>query len=284
MPSGQPEEMRFSCLPVSLYASISAGERTLADWFRLAAALGLDGADISVAHLDSLDSAYLDGLRRQAQDAGMVIAGMVTYTDFTHPAPAERQRHRQELRRYIDAAARLGVDFLRVTAGQNWPGVAGADGVAWAADGLTAWVEVANSAAVTLVYENHAIGYGWTHFDFSQTASIFLEICERTAGSGLRILFDTANLLAVDDDPLAALELVLPRVAAVHASDIRRVGAFEPVVLGSGVTPLEAIFNRLRTAAFDGWLSVEEASKTGEDGFKRAIPYARALWRNQVDA
>ena len=272
--------MPFSCLPVSLYPAISAGERTLADWFRLAADLGLDGADISVAHLDSLDSGYLDGLRRQAADAGIVIAGMVTYTDFTHPDPAERQRHRQELRRYIDAAARLGVDFLRVTAGQRHPGVTRADGVAWAADGLTAWVDEANAAGVTLAYENHAIGYGWTYFDFSQRAQIFLEICHATAASGLQILFDTANLLAVNDDPLAVLEAVLSRLAAVHVSDIRHAGAFEPVVLGSGVIPavLQTIFSRLQAAGFDSWISIEEASKT-DDGFQRAIPYAQELWR-----
>ena len=117
--------MPFSCLPASLYPEISSGERTLAGWFRLAADIGLDGADISVAHLDSLEGPYLDGLRRQAQDAGVVIAGMVTYTDFTHPDPAVRSQHRQELRSYIDAAAQLGVNFLRVTAGQNHPGVNG---------------------------------------------------------------------------------------------------------------------------------------------------------------
>ena len=70
--------MPFSCLPASLYPEISRGERTLADWFNLAADLDLDGADISVAHLDSLDDAYLDELRQQAHDAGVVIAGMVT--------------------------------------------------------------------------------------------------------------------------------------------------------------------------------------------------------------
>ena len=272
--------MRFSCLPASLYTDFTKGERTLADWFRLAAALGLDGADISVAHLDSLDNVYLDGLRRQAQDAGVVIAGMVTYTDFTHPDPSERRRHLQELRQYIDAAARLGVEFLRVTAGQGHPGVSRADGVAWAADGLSAWVDAANAAGVTLVYENHAIGYVWTYFDFSQTASIFLEICARTADCGLKLLFDTANLLAVNDDPLAVLEQVLPRVAVLHVSDIRRAGEFEPVLIGSGVTPLKSIFDRLRAACFDGWISVEEASKTGEEGFKRAIPYVKELWLN----
>lgn len=272
--------MPFSCLPVSLYPAITAGERTLADWFDLAAALGLDGADISVAHLQSLDGAYLNELRRQAHEAGVVIAGMVTYTDFTHPDPAERLRHRDQLSDYIHAAAQLEVSFLRVTAGQNHPGVSRADGVSWAADGLNACVEEANTAGVELVYENHAIGYGWAYFDFSQTAPVFLEICERTAASGLKLLFDTANFLAVNDDPLAVLEVILPRVAALHVSDIERMGAFEPVLLGSGITPLDQIFRRLRAFGFDGWISVEEASKTGDQGFQQAIRHAQQLWLN----
>jgi len=96
----------------------------------------------------------------------------------------------------------------------------------------------------------------------------------------LQLLFDTANLLAVDDDPLTVLDAVLPRVAAIHVSDIRQKGSFEPVLIGSGVTPLSAIFERFRSAGFDGWISVEEASKTGEEGFRRAIPKARELWQN----
>ena len=83
--------MKFSSLPVSFYADFSAGRRTLADWFRFAAAIGLDGADISVAHLADLTPTYLDGLRQQAVDAGVQIAMIVTYADFTHPDAAERR-------------------------------------------------------------------------------------------------------------------------------------------------------------------------------------------------
>jgi sugar phosphate isomerase/epimerase len=96
--------MKFSSLPVSFYADFSAGRRTLADWFRFAAAIGLDGADISVAHLANLTPTYLDGLRQQAVDAGVQIAMIVTYADFTHPDAAERARQQEEIRAYIDAA------------------------------------------------------------------------------------------------------------------------------------------------------------------------------------
>src|SRR5215213_5762823 len=114
--------MKLSCLPVSLYPELSAGQRTLADWFRFAAELGLDGADVSVVHLASTDAAYLRELRGQATDAGVQIAMLVTYADFTHPDSAERVRQVDLLRRYINVAALLETPYIRVTAGQAHPG------------------------------------------------------------------------------------------------------------------------------------------------------------------
>jgi len=38
------------------------------------------------------------------------------------------------------------------------------------------------------------------------------------------------------------------------------------------------IEEQAKAAGFDGWVSVEEASKTGEEGFRHAIPYALQLW------
>ncbi|RME63069.1 MAG: sugar phosphate isomerase/epimerase [Caldilineae bacterium] len=270
--------MRLSCLPVSFYPDFTQGERSLGDWFRFAAALGLDGADVSIAHLAGAGPDMLRGLRGEAADAGVVIAGMVTYTDFTHPDPDERARQVDMLRRAIETGHTLGVDFLRVTAGQAHPGVERADGVAWAVAGLLSCLDEAEAAGVQLVYENHTIGYGWTYFDFSQPADVFLEIVERAADPRLGVLFDTANNLARSEDPLAVLEQVIHRVAVVHASDIRRAGAFEPVVLGTGVAPNREVFRRLQAAGWDGWLSVEEASRTGEAGFVQAITAARRMW------
>lgn len=275
--------MQMSCLPVSLYADISAGRRTLADWFRFAAELGLDGADISVAHLPGRDGASLAPIRRQAEDAGVVIPMMVTYTDFTHPDPAIRAGQTDELRACIEAATHLGVSYLRVTAGQKHPGVQRAEGIAWASAGLTACVADATAAGVTLCYENHTIGYGWTERDFSLPSDIFLEIVQHTEGSsaedsGLQLLFDTANNLVNGEEPLPVLEAVIDRIAVLHAADMARKGVFEPTVVGTGVSPLAAIFRRLRQHGFDGWLSVEEGSKTGEAGFRQGIPLVRGLW------
>lgn len=275
--------MRMSCLPVSLYADISAGRRSLADWFRFAAELGLDGADISVAHLPGRDAASLTPLRRQAEDAGVVIPMMVTYTDFTHPDPAIRARQADELRGCIEAATHLGVESLRVTAGQQHPGVGRAEGIVWACAGLTACLTDAAAAGVTLCYENHTIGYGWTERDFSLPADIYLEIVRRTDSSSLRLLFDTANNLVNGEDPLPILDEVIERVAVIHAADMARKGHFEPTVVGTGVSPLAEIFRRFYRRGFDGWLSIEEGSKTGEEGFRRAVPAVRSLWEGSKE-
>ena len=272
--------MKFSSLPVSFYADFSAGRRTLADWFRFAAEIGLDGADISVAHLADLTPTYLDGLRQQAVDAGVQIAMIVTYADFTHPDAAERARQQEEIRAYIDAAARLGIAYVRLTAGQRHPGVERAAGIGWAVTGLTSCLDHAAQAGVTLLYENHTRGAVWNYNDLSQPADIFLEIVRQTEGTGLRLLFDTANTLATGDDPLAVLEQVKHRVAVVHVNDIQRVGYFEPGLVGTGVAPVRDIFAVLHKMGFDNWISVEEASKTGEDGFRQAIPYVKGIWKS----
>lgn len=271
--------MNFSCLPVSFYTDFVVGRRTLGDWFTFAASIGLNGADISVAHVPSWAPAALDDLRAQAEAAGVQIPMMVTYSDFTHPDAEERARQIAEVHEFINAAPRLGLSFLRVTAGQAHPGVARDEGITWAVDGLTACLDAAARAGVTLVYENHTKGSVWTHNDFSQPAAIFLEIVARTEGTGLQLLYDTANTLATGDDPLAVLDAVKHRVAVVHVNDIRRAGHFEPVVAGTGVAPIADIFAMLAQTGFDSWISLEEASMMGEEGFRRGLTHIKGLWR-----
>jgi sugar phosphate isomerase/epimerase len=270
--------MKLSCLPVSFYNDITNGQRTLVDWFNFAAELGLDGADVSVAHLQNRSTAELADLRRAAAAAGVQIATVVTYCDFTQPDKTNRARQVDLLKSHIQQAAQLGASYMRVTAGQAHAGVERAAGIDWAAEGLMACLSEAAEADIALLYENHMIGYGWTQPDFSLPADIFLAIAARTAGSGLGILFDTANNLVTNDDPVAVVKEVKDRIQVIHASDIRQAGHFEPVVLGTGAAPVVEVFKVMIDNGYDGWVSVEEASRSGETGFRQAIPYADRAW------
>ncbi len=269
--------MKLSSLPVSLYAD-PAAPRDLGDWLRIAEAAGLDGADLSVVQIGDRREAGLDSLRRQAADVGLSLVMLATYSDFTHPSAGERVRQHEDVKRWIDAASRMGVEFLRLTAGQAHPGVPEDVGLGWAADGLTAQIERAARAGVRLLYENHVRGVVWTHHDFTQPAARFLEVVRRTAGSGLEILFDTANCSALGEDTLAVLDEVRDRVAAIHMSDIRRRGAFEPTTIGTGVAPIHDVFRRMVVQGFDGWISIEEASRTGDQAFAASVAVADRAW------
>lgn len=272
--------MKLSCLPVSLYPDLSARRLSLEGWIEMAARLGLDGADLSVAHLYARDPRSLDRLRRTAGDAGVELAMLVTYSDFTHPDAAWRAREVDETRTWIAAAAALGVSLVRVTAGQAHPGVPELSGIGWAVEGFNECAEAAAAAGVRLLYENHKRGSVWQYDDFTHPAPRFLDVVRRTAGTGLGVLFDTANCLAREDDPFAVLERVLDRLGAVHVSDIRSRGAFEPVAIGAGAAPLRPLLERIVAAGFDGWVSIEEASRSGEAGIERAIGVADRLWRD----
>ena len=270
--------MKLSCLPVSLYPALGTGQLSLGDWFRKAARLGLDGADLSVAHLPSRQPAFLRPLVREAEEAGVAVPMLVTYSDFTHPDRRHRSWQADELRAWIDVAAQLNVTFVRVTAGQAHAGVAEADGLLWAAEGLTVCLKEARSAGVRLLYENHTRGWTWECNDFTQPTARFLAVVERTRESGLEVLFDTANSLVLHDDPSAVLDRVFDRVGAVHLSDIAQRGVFAPTVIGTGVAPLHPLLHRLRSGGFDGWISIEEASRTGERGFRAAVEFADRAW------
>jgi sugar phosphate isomerase/epimerase len=270
--------MKLSCLPVSLYPELRSGRLTLGEWFRTAATLGLDGADLSVADVTDRTPHALDCLRRQAADEGIELCMLVTYSDFTHPDAEYRRRQTDDVRGWIDAADRLGVKFLRLTAGQAHPGIAECDGLAWATEGLTSCLENAREAGVRLLYENHTKGSIWQHSDFTQPAERFLEVVRRTRSTDLGVLFDTANCLALNEDPSEVLEAVVDRVGAVHLSDIRCCGSFEPTTIGTGATPLKRLLRQLVTSGFDGWINIEEASRTGRDGFERAIAFVDREW------
>ena len=134
------------------------------------------------------------------------------------------------------------------------------------------------STVSPLAYENHTKGAPWDHWDFSQPTEIFLEILDALADTPLGVCFDTANPLVLGEDVLALLEQVLQRIVVVHIFDLRAVRVFEPVRVGTGASPIRQIFSRMRQTGYDGWLSIEEASRSGQTGFEQSIAYVQNAW------
>ena len=271
-------EMKLSCLPVSYFREIIDGRMSIRDWALEGARTGLDGIDLSVLFLKSRNPEYLDKTRREIEEAGVRVAMVTTYPDFTHPDPEERERQLAKLQEDIVTASRLGADLLRVTAGQAHPNVDRRDGIQWAANGLSKAMEFARAYPVKLAYENHAKPGAWQYTDFSHPTDIFLEIVERTACVSLGVNWDTANTIAYGDDPIPVLRRVVDRVISVHAADTSTRGELKHVLLGTGLVPFKEMFEILRGAGFDGWICMEEASFKGPAGVKAAADFVRRVW------
>jgi sugar phosphate isomerase/epimerase len=274
--------MKLSCLPVSYFADILSRKKSVDEWACEAAEVGLDGIDLSVLFLESREPAYLRQMRQAIQAAGLSVAMLNTYPDFTHPDPDERAGQAARLGADIGAAAALGAEFVRVTAGQAHPSTGREQGIAWAVEGLTKALPYAAEHGVQLAFENHSKPGVWQYADFSHPTDIFLDIVAATEGTALGINFDTANPLAYGDDPLPLLEQVVHRVAIVHVADTRSRGTLHPIIIGTGLVPFATLFACLRQAGYDGWLSIEEASGAGRIGVEAAVGFVRRTWAAAV--
>jgi sugar phosphate isomerase/epimerase len=271
--------VKLSCVPASWFMELAEGRMPIEAWIDFGAALGLDAVDFGQAWFRDRRPPVLAALRARLASRGL-RAGMIRGApDFTHPDPRARRATLDEMRALLEVAHALGAPLLRVTAGQAHPGVARADGVAWACEGLTALVPAARAAGVTLAYENHTKASVWAYRDFSEDSAVFLDIVRATEGSGLGVNFDTGNPLVHGEDPLPLLRQVAHRLACVDANDSRTRGRFEFCVVGQGLVPFAELFGFLkRGVGYDGWISVEEFSRTGEQGFRDAVRFVRDAW------
>ncbi len=276
--------MKLSCLPVSLYDDIFTGKSTVADWIRFGAELGLDAVDFSIKFFPHRDENTAHIVRAILAKRGLEACMLACYSDFTHPDKIQRAQELTNLKSDIALAKALGAKFVRVTAGQNHPGIEREAGVDWVVDGFRHALDEAERKGITLAYENHTKGAPWQYWDFSQPTEIFLEIMDALSDTPLGVCFDTANPLVLNEDVLELLDKVINRVVVLHVFDMREAGKFEPVRVGTGASPIPQIFSRMRQANYDGWLSIEEASRQGQRGFEEAIQYVRQAWQQASSA
>jgi sugar phosphate isomerase/epimerase len=276
--------MQLSCLPVSFFSDIIEGRMTIFQWAQMCAGMGLDALDLSILFLSDRSLQAAADARQQVESAGMRVAMLTTYPDFTHPDPAQRKRELELEQHAVALAAELGASLVRVTAGQAHPETSRRNGIAWAVEGLARLVETTSHTGVRLVYENHSKPGAWTFTDFSQPPEIFLAIFHQTASANLGINFDLGNATAFAQDPVELLQQVIHRVVSIHASDTAARGRLQHVLLGTGATPYPELFACLRRHGWDGWICIEEASYQGQPGVQAAVDYVRRTWEETSNA
>ena len=270
--------MPFSAVPMIFFkAMVLEKTMKLEEWFPIASSLGVQGTEIHDRSLASFDAAYLDAIGKEIKKNGIVVSQFIGAADFTHPDPEARKNELAITKRNIDAAARLGANSVRLTAGQVHPNVSREQGVRWACEGLKAASDYAVEKKVWVAYEDHYKDYFWERPDFSQKGEIFLEIVERLRGTALRVNFDFGNPVMIGEDPIALLKKVVDLVVNVHCSD-RFQGEYPHQIAGQGSVDFPAGFKILHQAGYKGWLSSEYNGNQGVEGLRKSLEYIRKTW------
>lgn len=143
--------------------------------------LGMRVIDLMTATLASMEPAYLDQLRANAEAAGCILTNLKMNQpglDMAHADEAVRGRALDEYKRTIDAAARLGVSWVRPLPGPQRPDLA------ILARSYRELIEYAAPKGISLLVEN----FGWMQNDPDAIPQIIAVV-----GPDLRAQPDTGN-------------------------------------------------------------------------------------------
>lgn len=271
----QEHIVKLSCIPVTYFEAISSGRMSVEQWLDFAAELGLDGVECGPLLIQPLGPVSAAQFRKLAEARSLAVSNYTGYSDFTHPDAELRARELEQVRTNIRLAQELGAPSLRVLTGQQRPEVSRRDGAAWIVESIWRAAEEAARAGVDLNLENHTKAFTWTDFDFAIRSEVFLEILDCLKDVPVGVQFDIANPLVAGEDPLALFQEVRERIGYVHVNDVARPGVFEFVPAGSGIAPIRQVLSELRRQGYQRWIGIEEASRTGQEGFRKAVAFTR---------
>jgi len=273
--------MKISCLPVSLFQDMASGSMSIKEWMLAAKEVGLDAIDLSIILIKNHTSKYLNQLKSEIKNEDMSITMITTYPDFSNPDNLQVKREMEYLKHDIALASFLDVKYLRILAGQDYPGIDKESTIKKVIQCFRKIAPVADGYNIKLVYENHSKPGVWDYSDFSHPTQIFLKIVEGIWDTNIGINFDTANSLILGDDPVEILKKIMEKVYVIHASDVLALGELRPTVLGEGIVPFKEIIKFLKEVDYDGWICIEEASNTGIEGISKATDFIKRSWASQ---
>lgn len=212
--------------------------------------------------------------RRRLADEGLEVCCLATGVRMAAPDPAERARHVDDLRGYLELAADLGCPLVRTFGGPRDPARALALVVDYVAAGYRQVMAEAAAAGVTVLLE--------THDDWCCAAPV-RAVVEAVAHPRLGVLWDfmhTQRMLETPEDSFGALGR---HTRHTHAHDGRYVDGRLQVSdrFGGDLVDHATPLRLLRASGFDGYVSVEVIHKPGSPHDPDAVlaSYAAGLRR-----
>lgn len=271
-------------------ALCKTGTMKVSEWIELASKLDVEGLEWYAGFLEMSDESNWPSFRHQVEDHGKVIPMMCCSPDFTHPDEAFRKKEIEKQKRWIDMTYVLGGSYCRVLSGQRRPELSIVHGVQLAADCIKACLPYARERDITLILENHYKDDFWLYPEFAQKTDVFCMLVDKIHDPFFGVNYDPSNTFLAGEDPIDLLKRVSSRIVTMHASDrYLKEGTIEDLrkeemgaegyakrlshgEIGKGLNDYDAIFSILKSAGFNGWISIEDGIE-GMDQLERSVSF-----------
>jgi sugar phosphate isomerase/epimerase len=188
--------------------------------------------------------------RRQMRNAGLNIVNLGSSAALHHPPGAERQKHLDEAKRFLDLAEALGCPYIRVFPNDFPKEQDREKTIELIANGLLELGDYAKGSKTTVLMESHGQVVHSNDLERIMTAA---------AHAHVGLVWDIVNMWAVTKEPPAAAYGRLKKfIRHTHIKDLNLVNGKEQyTLLGRGEAPVFEGIDALRNGGYKGYYSFE---------------------------
>ncbi len=176
---------RTAICAYSFREALKAKTMAYDDLVRLAVETGMDGLDLTVYWFPDTSDGFLLPLRRLAYKNGVEIYSISIRTDMCQPTAELRDKEFAEIRKWVDAAQKLGATHIRVFGGKVPKENTEDEAAGWVVETLKRSAEYSSARGIILGLENHG--------GITERAARVVEIVKRVDSPWVGINLDTGN-------------------------------------------------------------------------------------------
>jgi sugar phosphate isomerase/epimerase len=184
---------------------LMAGTMTIPDVIDYCAQQEIDGVDLTGYYFKGYPNAPSDeviySIKRAAFLNGVTITGTGVRNDFALTDPSSRRGHIQLVKEWVDVAAKLGSDMVRVFSGREHPkGYTFEQVLEWMVPAFQECAEYGAKRGVIVGLQHHD--------DFLKTAEQTIRVVDLVKSEWFSVILDVGSLR--QGDPYAEIEKLLP--------------------------------------------------------------------------
>jgi len=193
--SGTANGLKTSLNAFSFNGPLAGGSMTLSDLLDFCAESGFDGIDITGYYFKGYPQVPGDEdlfqIKRKAFKLGLGISGTGVRNDFTISDKTKRDQEVLLVKKWIEAAAKIGAPVIRIFAGnQKNEGISKEEVTEWMLKDIQTCVDYGKQNGVIIGLQNHN--------DFIQTADQVLAMIEAIHSDWLGLILDTGSYRVFD--------------------------------------------------------------------------------------